>query len=136
LADSASLVLALVRRLPLLKRLQAIEEAVQSAAMLFTPRNLLLAVGVGLVSWGGECLAFAVVLAGLGAPLSVTSLMQAMLILPVSTLAGALLFLPGGLGVAEGSITGLTQLLVGLVRGPAAIAALLIRLGTLWFGVA
>jgi len=127
--------LALASRLPFLVVARAVEQAVGSAAILFTLRNLALAVAIGFLSWGGECLAFALVLAGLGAPLTPTLLLQAAFILPVSTLAGSLLLLPGGLGVAEGGITGLTQVLVGFDRGPAAIAALLIRLGTLWFGV-
>jgi uncharacterized protein (TIRG00374 family) len=128
--------IVLASRLPFLGAARAVEQAASSAAILFSVRNLGLAVAVGFLSWGGECLAFALVLAGLGAAFTPTLLVQAAFILPVSTLAGSLLFLPGGLGVAEGGITGLTQMLVGLGRGPAAMAALVIRLSTLWFGVA
>jgi uncharacterized protein (TIRG00374 family) len=60
----------------------------------------------------------------------------AILIYAVTTVAGALSFLPGGLLVTE---AGMTLLLVQSARGvdePTAVAAtLLIRLATLWFAV-
>jgi uncharacterized membrane protein YbhN (UPF0104 family) len=108
----------------------------ESAHRLFRPSALLLAVGLGLVSWGGECVAFYLVLVGLGVPGSPVLLLQAAFVLAVSTLVGSVSMLPGGLAVAEGSITGLL-LLLG-VTGQAAVAAaatLLIRFATLWFGV-
>jgi uncharacterized protein (TIRG00374 family) len=53
-----------------------------------------------------------------------------------ASLAGTLSFLPGGLGVADGSIGGLLALLVkNVTGGTAAAATFLIRLCTLWFGV-
>ena len=42
---------------------------------------------------------------------------------------------PGGLGVAEGGITGLSQVLLDMTKSDAAVGTLLIRFGTLWFGV-
>jgi len=46
------------------------------------------------------------------------------------------LIAPGGLGVAEGGITGLLQLIVeGMGKSVATLAALIIRFTTLWFGV-
>jgi uncharacterized membrane protein YbhN (UPF0104 family) len=55
--------------------------------------------------------------------------------MPAATLASALLLTPGGLGVAEGGITGLSQVLLDLPKSEAAVGALIIRFGTLWFGV-
>ena len=43
--------------------------------------------------------------------------------------------MPGGLGAAEATITGLLQALVGLPETVAVTATLLIRFFTLWFGV-
>ena len=61
----------------------------------------------------------------------------AMLIYAATTIAGALSFLPGGLGVTEGAMT---ILLVAerrrLDRATALAATLLTRLATLWFAVA
>ena len=45
-------------------------------------------------------------------------------------------FLPGGLGVAEGSMTGLIRVLGDVPRAAAVAATVLIRLATLWFAVA
>ena len=75
------------------------------------------------------------VLIGLGIDPSWDLLLKASFIMPAATLASALLLTPGGLGVAEGGIVGLSQVLLDLGKGPAAVGALVIRFGTLWFGV-
>ena len=91
---------------------------------------------IGVVSWLGEGIALYFVFLGLGAENSFELAVQGIFILSVANIAGGVLLVPGGLGVSEGSITGLAQTLVGLGREAAATSALLIRLGTLWFGVA
>lgn len=129
-------VLAVGERLPLVsKRMHHLHEFYESSYVLFGFKNLLLAIGIGLVSWGGECVAFYLVLEGLGMQASWTLLVQSAFILATSTLAGSMLLMPGGLGVAEGGIAALCQLLVGMPKDSAAVAALLIRFCTLWFGV-
>ncbi len=141
MAQGTPLWLRLLSRLPpwpLVERLVGpLRLFLQSARALLAPHRLLLGVGLGVVSWGGECLAFALVLAGLGAGLDLGLIREAAFAFAVAGLLGALSFLPGGLGVAEGSLTGLV-LVRGLLSEPAraVAAALLIRLGTLWFGVA
>jgi hypothetical protein len=53
------------------------------------------------------------------------------------TVAGALSFLPGGLGVTEaGMLAMLVRFGVGLTRGSAAAATFVTRACTLWFAVA
>ncbi|TAK33612.1 MAG: flippase-like domain-containing protein [Chloroflexota bacterium] len=129
--------LAGAERLPVVsKRVHHLHEFYESSYVLFSFKNLLLAIGIGLVSWGGECVAFYLVLEGLGLQTSWTLLVQSAFILATSTLAGSMLLLPGGLGVAEGGIAALSQVLVGMPKDSAAVAALLIRFCTLWFGVA
>jgi uncharacterized membrane protein YbhN (UPF0104 family) len=45
--------------------------------------------------------------------------------------------MPGGLGVTEGGLAGLTRILVPTARaGAVSAAVILIRLATLWFAVA
>jgi uncharacterized protein (TIRG00374 family) len=61
--------------------------------------------------------------------------MKASFILPISTLAAALLLLPGGLGVADAGIASLTLNLLDVSRSTASAATLIIRLATLWFAV-
>jgi len=117
------------------KRMRHVHEFYESSYTLFGLRNLLAAIGLGFVSWSGECIAFYLVLIGLGQEPSVMLVVKASFILAASTLAGSLFLLPGGLGVAEGGITGLCQALVGMTKDLAVASTLLIRFCTLWFGV-
>jgi uncharacterized protein (TIRG00374 family) len=96
---------------------------------------LLLAVGLGVVSWAGECVGFFLILHGLGEPASRLLLWQATFMLASGTIIGAVSGLPGGLGAAEFTIAGMTTLfgLGGGDPGFAGTAALLVRIFTLWF---
>jgi uncharacterized protein (TIRG00374 family) len=136
---SPRLVAALIRRaeaLPLLgRRVDALEAMVASAAVLLAWRPLLFAIALGFISWGCEALAFALVLTGLGVPAGPLLALQAAFALATATLFGSASLLPGGLGVAEASLTGFLQLVVGLEKSSAVYATLVIRLCTLWFGV-
>lgn len=123
-------------RLPLARRFaQELHGFYESAYVLLRWRPLLLAVGIGLVSWSGECFAFYLVLVGLGLPGTLTLLVQAAFILATSTLIGSVTGLPGGLGSADLSILGLLFALVTRDTTIAGAATLLIRFCTLWFGV-
>ncbi len=96
------------------------------------PGLLLVATLLSLLAWGAEALAFYWVLLWLGADVS---LPFAMFVYALSMLAGAVSFLPGGLGGAEAVMVSLL-VLKGMTM-PAAIAAtVFIRLATLWFAVA
>jgi uncharacterized protein (TIRG00374 family) len=123
-------------RLPVVRRFaQGLHEFYESAYVLLRWRPLLLALGIGLVSWSGECVAFYLVLVGLGLPGTLTLLVQAAFILATSTLIGSVTGLPGGLGSADLSILGLMAVLVTRDSTIAGAATLLIRFCTLWFGV-
>jgi len=140
LSQQRGLALALLRwaeRLPLVSsRVHHLHAFYESARALFRLPNLALAVGIGVVSWAGESVAFYLILLGLGLAPSVQLLIQATFVLAIASLAGALALTPGGLAVAEGSIAGLL-LLLGVTAEPATAAAatVLIRFCTLWFGV-
>lgn len=109
-----------------------------SAHWLLRPRPLLYAAANGLVSWLMECIAFFLVLVGLGFAATPRLLLTATFVLAAATLIGSVSFLPGGLGAAE---IGMTAMLLALVTTPpmthnvAVAATLLIRFCTLWFGV-
>lgn len=121
--------------LPLISRLaRELDNLYESAYALLTPRNLLWAVILSFLSWGSECVAFYLVLAGLGFPGTRSLLLQASFIFASSAILGAVSFLPGGLGVADASLAGLTLILTGASRSLSVAASLLIRLSTLWFG--
>lgn len=105
---------------------------------LFRPRLLAIAVALGLISWAGECLAFYLVLIGLGLPGSLHILLVATFVLAVSSIVGAVSMLPGGLGLADASVAGMLVILVSapeMTHSIAAAATLLIRFATLWFAV-
>lgn len=128
------LLLALGEKLPVLSsRVHHLRDFLDSAQLLLRPRNLAVGIGIGFASWGAESVAFYLILLGMGLAPSLFVLTQAAFILNTSTLAGSLVMLPGGLGMAEGSITGLLQLFLGLGPDRAVVATLLIRFCTLWF---
>jgi len=129
-------VLRRLERLPLVSRVaHHAEEFYDSSNALLAPARLAAMTLLSVVSWGFEVLGFYFVLVGLGLDASWDLLLKASFIMPAATLASAILLTPGGLGVAEGGITGLSQVLLDLPKSQAAVATLLIRFGTLWFGV-
>ncbi|MDO8672335.1 MAG: lysylphosphatidylglycerol synthase transmembrane domain-containing protein [Dehalococcoidia bacterium] len=134
--DLALKLLSLGERTPILaKRMHHLHQFYESSYILLRGRNLAIAIALGFVSWSGECIAFYFVLVGLGVAAEPMLLITASFILAAATLAGSVFLLPGGLGVAEGGITGLAQILIGMPKDLAAVATLLIRFCTLWFGV-
>jgi uncharacterized protein (TIRG00374 family) len=104
-------------------------------AALLTPGKLAWATALAALAWLAECVGFALIVGGLAG--THVPLGLAILIYAATTIAGALSFLPGGLGVTEASMT---LLLVessrGVDRATAAAATILTRLATLWFAVA
>lgn len=107
----------------------------ESAYLLFSLKNLAFAIGLGVVSWGAEGVALYLVLLGLGFVGTPVLLVQAVSALALSTILGAISFLPGGLGVADGSLAGLLLLVTNTGADTAVAATLVIRFATLWFGV-
>jgi uncharacterized protein (TIRG00374 family) len=99
------------------------------------PRLLAVATAIAIPAWACECVGFALVVNGF--PGAHVDLGLAMMIYAATTIAGALSFLPGGLGVTEGAMTiMLVRSAIGLDRATALAATLLARLATLWFAVA
>jgi uncharacterized protein (TIRG00374 family) len=95
------------------------------------PSLLLAATTLSLIGWLAEAFALHLVLVWMGAS---PSLAFSVFAYAAAMLAGALSFLPGGLGGAEVVLVGLL-LLGGLSSGDAVAATVLIRLATLWFAV-
>ena len=99
------------------------------------PRGLVLMTLLSVASWFFEVMAFYLTLMGLGESASFDTLLKAAFILPISTLAAAIAFTPGGLLVAEIGITGLSRRLLDMSKEAATAGTLIIRIATLWFGV-
>jgi uncharacterized protein (TIRG00374 family) len=125
----------LLGRLPVLRRkAEAVRELFRSAHVLCRPASLPLPVALSLAGWFCECLAMWVVLDAF--PGIEVDLGTVTFIYSLSTVAGALAMMPGGLGVTDGGMTALVVLLVPAVRsGVAAATTILVRFATLWFAV-
>ena len=97
---------------------------------LMNPKNM---VGLSFLSafaWFFECLAFYFVIMGFGQSIGV---ILSTFVFSFATLIGAISMIPGGLGVAEATISGMLQYF-GLTSTDAVGAMLIIRFGTFWFG--
>lgn len=108
-----------------------VAEMLLEARRCHSPGILLLATVISVVAWGAEALAFYWVLDWLGADISLSF---AIFVYALSMLAGALSFLPGGLGGAEAVMISLLSL-KGMPMPDAIAATVFIRLATLWFAV-
>jgi len=106
-------------------------ELLRSSSNLLRSGPLYAGVILALVAWGAEGVAFHVILEKLEVD---TSLGLAVGIYSVSVLAGALSFIPGGLGSTE-AVMILLLTLVGADTPTAVSATLICRLATLWFAV-
>jgi uncharacterized membrane protein YbhN (UPF0104 family) len=126
----------LVTRPARLRRLrEPLHETLRGLGALCRPVPLALATLIAVPAWGLECVGFALICSAF--PGAQLDLGLATVIYAGTTIAGALSFLPGGLGVTEGAMT------VALVKGSAKLdpstavaATLLTRIATLWFAVA
>jgi uncharacterized membrane protein YbhN (UPF0104 family) len=109
-----------------------LREAWVSLRVVAGPAALALPTLLSIVGWGAEGLALYALLWGFGtpAPLALTVFFYA-----TATLAGAIVPVPGGLGVAESMIQQQLVHLGHVPAAPATSAMILIRLATLWWAV-
>jgi uncharacterized protein (TIRG00374 family) len=129
--------LHLAGRMPLVRGfVPHLEELYESTYVVMEPKGIALTTLLSVGSWAFEVIAFYLTLVGLGESGGADTLFKAAFILPISTLAAAVLLTPGGLGVAETGITGLSIELLGMTKGAATAGTLIVRVATLWFGVA
>lgn len=94
------------------------------------PKSL---IGMSLLSafaWFFECFGLFIISRGFGQSISMA---QATFIFSFASLAGAVSMIPGGIGVAEATISGLLQSF-GLTPAISVGIAIIVRFGTLWYG--
>ena len=133
-------VLGLVERLPprrLTGRLvPKLREFYDAASLLLRPAPILICTALSILAWSFECLAFYAVAGGApGGSGAGLPLLLAIFIYSVTTVAGALAFLPGGLGVTDAGMVLLLRSAAGLSEPSAVAATLIVRAQTLWFAV-
>ncbi|RYE88779.1 MAG: flippase-like domain-containing protein [Myxococcales bacterium] len=114
---------------PLAPRVRA---AWQSLRVLTTPGALIVPALLAIVGWSLEGLSLWLLVQGFGAS---TPLTLALFAYASSQLAGALIPVPGGLGITEGSLEQQLVRLGGVALPVATSAMILVRLATLWFAV-
>jgi uncharacterized protein (TIRG00374 family) len=109
-----------------------LHDAYESLAVLLKPKNLLLPTGLSIAAWMLECLSLWVILRGFAVD---TSVPLCMFFYATSTLAGALVPVPGGLGVTESALQGQMMELGHVAENTSTAAMILVRFATLWFAV-
>ncbi|MDE3091038.1 MAG: flippase-like domain-containing protein, partial [Chloroflexota bacterium] len=125
-----------IERLPVVGRFAHLARNLyESAYLLLRARALLVAIALATAAWFGECVAFFLVLIGVGQSPSPLLLLQATFIYAAASLFGAISMLPGGLGATEGGMALLLQQIVSVAREEAVASTLIVRLCTLWFAV-
>lgn len=123
-------------RLPLVGRFVPLARNMyESAYLLLRLRPLLIGIALAMAAWFAECVAFFLVLIGIGQTPTPLLLLQGTFIYAAASLLGAISMLPGGLGATEGGMALLLGQIVGLARDEAVAATLIVRVCTLWFAV-
>jgi uncharacterized protein (TIRG00374 family) len=121
-------------RLPGLRGIsQKMEEMLVSLRSCVAPVPLVFTIVLSVIAWGAECWGYQLVFHGLGYP--DVGLEVCVFLYAFATVAGSAM--PGGLGVADGVLAGgATTLIAGITQPVSVAAAILIRICTLWIGVA
>jgi len=97
---------------------------------LMNPKNMTMMSFLSAFAWFFECLALYFVIVGFGQSIGV---ILSTFVFSFATLVGTASMIPGGLGVAEATISGMLQYF-GLTSTISIGVAIIIRFGTLWYG--
>ncbi len=108
------------------------EAAYDSLREMLRPRNLFVPTALSAAAWLMECLALWVILGGFGEQIGMT---LSMFFYSTSTLIGAIVPVPGGLGITESALMGQMVEIGHVPKGDATAAMILVRFATLWFAV-
>jgi uncharacterized protein (TIRG00374 family) len=106
--------------------------ALASLRVLASPSALPVPALLSVCAWGAEGTALYVLLGGFDQTIA---LPLCVLFYSTATLAGALVPVPGGLGLVEGMLREAMLHLGGVEQGAATAAMILVRLATLWWAV-
>ena len=129
LATNCRVVLVRIRAIPQLRNFSLrLVNTLDAACLLMRPIPMLVGATIALAAWSCESLAFYYLIGRLGIH---SSLLESLSIYGLSTLAGALSMLPGGLGGVEAAMAFLLTRLAP-PAGAATIAVVIFRLCTLW----
>lgn len=128
--------LGLLGRVPLVGRFaRSFRVFYESSYQIVQLPNLIVAVGLGTLANVLDGLGLYLILIGVGLPPTAETFFQALLVISLSVVAGALSGMPGSIGASDLTITGTLQHLIGLSLPQAGFVTLLARFVQLWFGV-
>ena len=102
---------------------------------LLKPKQLTVAIILSSVAWSLEGFSLFLLLNSFGQFWNLNSFLLSFFIFSFSSIVGFLVLIPGGIGVAEGSITSLLNLFFQIKLPQAIFITLIFRFTTLWFGV-
>jgi len=109
-----------------------LRDAISSLRLLSRPETLPYPLVLSIIAWAAEGVSLWVLLRGFGAK---ASLLLAVFFYETSSLAGALIPVPGGLGVVETMLREQLVYLGGVSAAAATASMLLVRIATLWWAV-
>lgn len=131
---AATMTFSTVEKLP--GRLSALgpklREAWESLRALTSPRALIFPTLLSVIAWWLEGLALWIIVRGFDEDISLN---LACFFYATATLAGALIPVPGGLGITEGALEEQLTRLGNITDATATSAMILVRIATLWFAV-
>lgn len=110
---------------------RTLRDGVRGCVFWIKPLDLLVSLVLGSLAWVLTALSFVLLLQHLGADMPV---LAALSVYPAAMLAGAVSMIPGGLASTEAAIVVLV-VAHGAAPATAALAAVGIRLATLWFAI-
>ena len=126
------LAIGLLKKIPILSmRAVDMRKALDNMFGLFGVRILIVTLGITLIAWTSEGIALNLILKGFGFDIGIV---MATILFGSSTLIGVLSMLPGGLVVTDASLMALL-IHAGIPPTPAALAAIMARVFTLWLAV-
>jgi uncharacterized protein (TIRG00374 family) len=102
----------------------------ETLVKLMEPSGIIRMSFISAIAWFLECLGLYLVIKGFGQYINVT---QSAFIFSFASLAGAISMVPGGLGIAEATISGLLQFF-GISPTISVAISMVVRFGTLWYG--
>ncbi len=126
---------ALQRRFPRFKLIEFFVVFFENSQKLLTLKNLMVGTFLGVIAWGFEAFALYLLIKEFVNVEFLRGIALSFFIFSFSSIAGFFVLIPGGIGVAEGSITYFLGSLFGLPVAQSVFLTLLFRFITLWFGV-
>lgn len=128
----SKLAIRLIVKIPIFsKKTHELRSALDDMFALFGPKVLWVAFIITLAAWASEGIALSLIVKGLGFDMGIV---RSSVIFGFSTLIGVISMLPGGLVATDASLMGLI-VHTGIPATPAALAAIMARVFTLWLAV-